>query len=342
MVIQPAAVAACLLLCTACDTPQPAVFGGETMGTVYNVTVADEMNKVATARLAQLVDGTLDAVNRRFSTYLEDSELSRFNRSQSTGWQPASVQLVAVLLEAQRVSALSNGLFDVTVGPLVNLWGFGPQPEIDDVPTANAIERALVTVGYHHLEVRRTPPVIRKRIPDLYVDLSAIAKGYAVDEVVTALTAAGVNNFLVDIGGELYAAGVNDRGQAWRVGIEKPMTPGRHEVLYSVPLSDFGIASSGDYLNYTEIDGRRYSHEINPYSGRPVMHRTALVSVVASSAMEADALATALLVMGSERGLEAARRHRISAYFVMRTEQGFATSASPEFEARFADNGYGD
>ncbi len=317
------------------------MFGGETMGTYYSVTLAEAVDAATAERLARTVKGTLDGVNNRMSTYLEDSELSRFNRSRSTAWQPASAQLVTVLLAALRVSALSGGAFDVTVGPVVNLWGFGPAPGIDDVPTANAVARALSVVGYRRLEVRASPPMIRKRIPQLYVDLSAIAKGYAADQVAAVLAAEGIGNSLVDVGGELYASGVNARGEPWRIGIEKP-ADGARAALRSIRVSGAAVAASGDYRIYAEIGGRRYSHEIDPYTGRPVTHRTALVSVVAPSAMEADALATALLILGGEAGLAHARRHGIAAYFVERTPAGLASSPSPEFKARFAANGYGD
>ena len=320
----------CLFLCVACDSPSPVVFSGETMGTFYTVTVAEDVTEIAAERIAHKIKERLAGVNNRMSTYLEDSELSRFNRSRSTDWQVVSPQLLKVLLEAQRVSVLSGGAFDVTVGPVVNLWGFGPAPGMDDVPTANAVARALSDVGYRHLELRTSPPMIRKRIPRLYVDLSAIAKGYAADEVVAVLIAEGIVNALVEIGGELYASGVNARGDPWRIGIEKPVE-GAREVLHSIEVSGAGVATSGDYRIYTEIEGRHYSHEIDPYTGRPVTHRTTLVSVVAPSAMEADALATALLVLGSKAGLELAHRYGITAYFVDRNDNGFASLATPEF-----------
>ncbi len=311
------------------------------MGTSYSVTLAESVDAAAAENLARAIGDTLEGVNRRMSTYLEDSELSRFNRSRSTAWQPASAQLVTVLREALRVSALSDGAFDVTVGPVVNLWGFGPAPGIDEVPTANAIARALSVVGYRCLEVRATPPMIRKCIPQLYVDLSAIAKGYAVDRVVAVLADAGISDSLVEVGGELYASGVNARGEPWRIGIEKP-ADGARTALRSIRVSAAAVATSGDYRIYTEIEGRRYFHEIDPHTGWPVTHRTALVSAVAPSAMEADALATALLVLGSEAGLALARRRGIAAYFVDRTHDGFALLASPEFEARFAAEGNED
>lgn len=328
----------CLAAGAGCDARRAATFGGETMGTVYSVTIADAGDDADVARLARTVKAELDAVNARMSTYLEDSELSRFNRSRSTDWQPASAQLVAVLSEALRVSALSDGAFDVTVGPVVNLWGFGPGPEINETPSPEAIEHALSIVGYRRLEVRPSPPMIRKRIPQLYVDLSAIAKGYAVDRVAAALTAEGTRDFLIDVGGELYASGVNARGEPWRVGIEAPAEQTR-SALRSIQVSDAAVATSGDYRIYVEIEGRRYSHQINPRTARPVTHRTALVSVVAPNAMEADALATALLVLGSEAGLELARRRDIAAYFVNRGAEGFVATASPVFAARFGNGG---
>ena len=331
----PAILVLCLFL-VGCDPQrQPLVLSGETMGTFYSVTVAKEVEADVAGRIAQSIEDKLGEVNQRMSTYIRDSEISRFNRSRSTEWQSASPQLVKVLLEARRVSMLSGGAFDVTVGPVVSLWGFGPDPGIDEVPAANAVKRALSAVGYLNLELSTSPPMIRKRIPRLYVDLSAIAKGYAVDEIAALLAAEGIRNSLVNVGGELYASGTNIRGEPWRIGIEKPVE-GAQTAMHSIAVSAAAVASSGDYRIYTEIRGRRYSHEINPYTGRPVTHRSALVSVVAANAMEADALATALIVLGSEAGLVLAGRHGIAAYFVDRTDTGFAPAASPEFRTRFA------
>ncbi len=328
-------VAVVSLLCAACDTgSSPTVIRGDTMGTYYAVTIADSLDTARVSYLSARVVDILDDVNNSMSTYIDDSELSRFNRSRSTEWQSASSQLVTVLFEAQRIHRISNGAFDVTVGPLVNLWGFGSGGGIREVPPVNVIDRTLAQVGGRYLEVRISPPMVRKRIAGLYVDLSAIAKGYAVDRISAALAAAGVRNSLVDIGGELYASGRNADGGAWGIGIEKPIATER-TVITTIQVSDAGVATSGDYRIYTEIAGRRYSHEIDPYAGWPIIHRTVLVSVVASSAMEADAWATALLVLGDKAGIDLARRHGIAAYFVRRTREGLEPVSSPVFAARF-------
>ena len=328
-------VAVASLLCAACGTDSsPTVIGGETMGTYYSVTIVDSLDAAGVSYLSARIGGILDDVNNSMSTYIDDSELSRFNRSRSTEWQSASSQLVAVLLEAQRINEISNGAFDVTVKPLVSLWGFGPGGGIEETPPVNVIDRALARIGGHYLEVRVSPPMVRKRIPRLHVDLSALAKGYAVDRIAAMLAAAGVRNSLVDIGGELYASGVNTDGDAWRIGIEKPAVVER-TAMTAVRVSDAGVATSGDYRIYTEIEGRRYSHGIDPYTGWPIAHRTVLVSVIAPSAMEADAWATALLVLGSEAGIGLARRHGIAAYFVRRTREGLEPVSSPVFAARF-------
>ena len=324
------------VLCVGCDThPASSVIKGETMGTFYSIKIADAVEETAIEKLANKIEKTLININNQMSTYIEDSEISRFNLSRSTEWQAASSQLVTVLLKAQQLSEISAGGFDITIGPLVNLWGFGPGPDIDEVPTANAITRALSVVGFHHLEVRVSPPMIRKRIPQLYVDLSAIAKGYAVDKITEVLVTEGIRNSLVNIGGELYASGVNTRGELWHIGIEQPVD-GVKTMLDSIQVSDASVATSGDYRIYIEIEGQRYSHEIDPYTGWPVAHHTVLVSVVASHAMEADALATALIVLGSERGIALADRHGIAAYFVDRAHDGFVSFQSSEFKTHFA------
>lgn len=329
-----AVVAAAAAFVAACSA-EPRVYAGRTMGTSYSVSVGGAPPAAALDGLAARIQETLDAIDGRMSTYKPDSELSRFNAARDTAWRPASPQLVEVVAEALRVSRLSGGAFDVTVGPLVDAWGFGPAPAPAGAPPPEALARAAARVGHAQLEVRAAPPMIRKRRPDLSVDLSAIAKGYAADRVAALLRARGIENFLVEVGGELRVAGVAPAGRPWRVGIERP-ADGPRAVFLALALEDGGVATSGDYRNYREIDGRRYAHEIDPRSGAPVRHRAASVTVIDATAMRADALATALFVLGERDGLALAEREGLAACFIVRRGDGFAPLYTRAFERRLA------
>jgi thiamine biosynthesis lipoprotein len=315
--------------------PQQAVLAlrGATMGTTYSVQIPeDPAVAFDRAALAERIKALLAEINALMSTYQPDSELSRFNASASTDWIPASPELVAVIAAAQEVSRASDGAFDATVGPLVNLWGFGPRVTADALPTDAEIAAARALVGWQKLRLRDEPPALRKARPDLYVDLSAIAKGYAVDRVAEVLEAAGITNYLVEIGGELRGRGVNGRGEPWRIAIERPDTE-RRAIFRVVALQDLGMATSGDYRNFFEVDGERYSHTIDPASGRPVGHRLASVTVLADAAMDADAWATALLVLGPERGMALADAQGIAALFIEHAADALRATASQAFSA---------
>lgn len=300
------------------------------MGTLYTVKVVDPPRGADPEALRSGIDGILQQVDARMSTYRPDSELSRFNAARSRDWIGISRELLTVLREAQRVSELTGGAFDVTVGPLVNLWGFGPGGGADVLPSNDAIQAALARVGYRHLHLRDAPPAFRKDPPELYVDLSAIAKGYAVDRVAEFLASQGIGDYMVEVGGEVRARGRNARGTAWRIAIERPSAT-RRAVQLVVALDDAGIATSGDYRNYFERDGRRYSHTIDPATGRPITHALASVTVIAPSTMHADALATGLMVLGPHKGYELAEHLGLAALFIIKTQDGFTQRGTPAF-----------
>ncbi|MEZ5584997.1 MAG: FAD:protein FMN transferase [Candidatus Competibacteraceae bacterium] len=284
---------------------------GATMGTTYTVKIPRVPEPIVAETLQTELDRLLAKVNRQMSTYDPESELSRFNRNPSTAWVSVSPELLFVVQEAHRVSQLTGGAFDVTVGPLVNLWGFGPTVTDDDIPTDQAITEAQTRVGYHHLQIRDDPPALKKTLPDLSVDLSAIAKGYAVDLLADYLETLDVSDYMVEIGGELRVKGHNAQGASWRIAIEKP-TPNERTVERIISLTDQGIATSGDYRNFFERDGQRYSHAIDPTTGRPIRHDLASVSVVHPSTTLADAWATGLIVSGSRERLATRRTARLS------------------------------
>lgn len=316
--------------CSRDQDRQPLELNGLTMGTTYTVKIADVPLPAPRAALYKLVSGTLNDLDERLSTYKENSELSRLNRNSSTDWIAVSPDLLAVLDVAMATSRLSGGAFDVTVGPLVNLWGFGPGGQPRRVPGDREISDALARVGYTRLELDPQRPAVRKSLPGLYVDLSAVASGYAVDTVAERLRGLGARNFMVELGGEIRTMGRNQNDAPWRVGIERP-APEQRDVQRIIELNNAGLATSGDYRNYFEEAGVRYSHTIDPANGRPVRHALASVTVVHDSAAHADALACALLVLGPERGYALAQREKLAALFIIRAANGFEEIATPEF-----------
>lgn len=303
---------------------------GPTMGTYYQVKVTNPPAGVTRESLQSGVDQVLREVNRRISTYDPESELSRFNRNGSTGWVEASRDLLSVVEEGLQTSEISHGAFDITVGPLVNLWGFGPDPKTDSIPSDEAIREAQARVGYQRLQLRTEPPALRKERGDMYVDLSALGEGYGADRVADYLTGRGVTDFMVAVAGAIRAQGHNAKGTPWAIAIEEP-TPGKRAVHRIIQITDEGLSTSGDYRNYFERDGRRYSHEIDPRTGRPIEHRLASVTVIGENARRADALATALMVLGDEEGPAVAEAHGIAALFIVRNAEGFREEATAAF-----------
>lgn len=305
------------------------------MGSTWSVTLDHLPVDTSAEQATAMLQAVFDRVDRMMSTYKPESELSRFNQSRSTDWQAVPDELALVVAKAQRVSAETGGAFDVTVGPLVNLWGFGPEHSsgsFGTVPSAARIAEARSHVGYQKLHVRATPPALRKDDPAMYVDLSGIAKGYGADAAAALLDRLGAGDYLVEAGGELRAKGRSPAGHAWRIGIETP-TPKVHRVLQRVALSDRSIATSGDYRNFFDTPERRYSHEIDPTTGMPVADAPASASVLAQTCARADALATAMMVLGPDRGLPIAERLHVPVLFVQRREARFEIRATPDFQA---------
>lgn len=291
------------------------------MGTSYIVRVAvvsdSNLWPPDLEDLQERVDARLAEINRLMSTYDPNSELSRFNRSDSTEWFTVSPKTAEVVSAGLRIADETNGAFDPTVGPVVNLWGFGPSKKSAKPPTDEQIAEALGYVGYELLEVRTDPPAIRKEQAQLYLDLSGIAKGYASDEISDLLNELGYSNSMVEIGGEVRTRGTKARKGDWRIGVQKPGAMG-NPVQMALPLKDAALATSGDYRNFFEHEGQHYSHTIDPNTGRPVEHGLASATIVANSCMEADALATAVLVMGDEKGLNWCEARDVAALLLTR------------------------
>jgi thiamine biosynthesis lipoprotein len=248
-------------------------------------------------------------------------------------WFDVSSDVALVVATAQQIAEETGGAFDVTVGPLVNLWNFGPDPQPQRLPADEEIEAARSRVDYRAIEVRRSPPALRKSRPDVYVDLSAIAKGFAVDAIAEMLDKQLVGAYMIEIGGEVRTKGKKPDGRRWRIGIERPVATGRL-IQRVVELGDDALATSGDYRNYFDWNGQIFSHEIDPRTGRPVEHSLASVSVIADDCMTADALATALIVVGPEKALEYAERHDVDVLLILRRGDAFEEIATRGFESR--------
>ncbi len=310
---------------------------GPTMGTSYHITVcSDAVDTLDKTKIQQDVDQLLKTINQQMSTYIKTSELSQFNQAGPDEWIPVSAPLVKVVDAGLKLSEESDGAFDMTVGPLVNLWHFGPDPGKRTIPDESQIEAARKSVGYHHIQVQHDPPALKKTIPDVYLDLSAIAKGYAVDEVGVYLESLSIQNYLVEIGGEMRARGTNQQGQPWKVGIEKPVSEKRG-VQHVFPLDNLSMATSGNYRNFFEVDGVSYSHTIDPRTGRPVKHTLASVTVVGENCMNCDAIATCLMVLGVEEGYNWCKERNIAAYFIVKAETGFRERYSPQWQHLFGE-----
>ena len=309
-------------------------FAGQTMGTTYSVKLAEAPAGLDREAAAQAFAGILETVNRQMSTYRPESELSRFNGAAAGAWLPVSADTRTVVAEALRVARLSGGAFDPTVGPAVDLWGFGAAGEGQEVPAPDQVAAAREAIGFAKVEVRNDPAQLAKQRNGVRLDLSGVAKGFAVDKLAAYLDTQGVTDYLVEVGGELRASGRGPEGRPWRIGIEKPtLAPG--DLQRIVDLERGGLATSGNYRIFFEQDGRRYTHIVNPRSGRPVEHDLASATVVADSTMEADALSTSLLVLGPEAGMALAVEQDIAAVFVTGRSGAFSEMVSPAFERRF-------
>ncbi|WP_036128394.1 FAD:protein FMN transferase [Marinobacter nitratireducens] len=305
---------------------------GPVFGTSYHINVVLTDDPERLENLASGIEAELEKVDAAMSTWRDDSELSAINQhADQTDWINLSDPLYEVLTKAVEVSELTGGAFDITVGPVVNLWGFGPRARPETAPTDEELAEMLSRIGYDKLELKEAPKALRSDIPQ-YIDLSAIAKGYGVDVVSRYLQKEGVTAYLVEIGGEVRVNGRKPDGSAWRLAIEQPVSEGR-QVNRVVALEQRAMATSGDYRNYYESEGRRYSHTIDPSTGKPITHNLASVTVIAGDCMTADALATGFNVLGYERASELATRENIPAYFIVRTDDGFETHQTPAFSS---------
>jgi FAD:protein FMN transferase len=296
---------------------------GDAFGTTYSVQLVPEAKAADKAAIQAALGAQVDRINAQMSTYHADSELSKLNRNEDLQATAISAPLALVLQEAIRVYERSGGAFDVTIGPLVNAWGFGP--ELVTPPSTEDLADARSRIGTDKLTLDRQANTLTRAQAGLYIDLSAIAKGYAVDAMGEAIEHAGHRRYLVEIGGEVRARGMNPRGQPWSVGIEAP-DGGAQDVFEQLALRDTSIATSGNYRNVRTVDGKTITHILDARTGEPVSHGLGSVSVLHPSCMTADAFATALYVLGTQEGHALAERDGIAALFLSPGIDGAAPS----------------
>ncbi|WP_341663108.1 FAD:protein FMN transferase [Vibrio sp.] len=323
-------VFASLFIIAGCEKPVDQVhLSGPTMGTTYNIKYIVAEGQPTPDVVQKEVDRLLEQVNDQMSTYRTDSELSLFNQSESSQPFEVSPQTATVVKEAIRLNNLTLGALDVTVGPLVNLWGFGPEARPEVVPSDNELEKRKAETGIEHLSVNGN--ALSKDIPNLYVDLSTIAKGWGVDVVADYIQSQGIENYMVEVGGEMRLKGVNREGVKWRIAIEKP-TVDERAIQEIIEPGDMAIATSGDYRNYFEKEGVRYSHIINPQTGKPINHKVVSVTVLDKSSMTADGLATGLMVLGEDKGMKVANDNNIPVFMIVKSSDGFIELASDAYK----------
>lgn len=336
----------CLLVIATTDSPRPIVAAepvsgsaaatgeeplrieGRTMGSHYLV-VIDSPGGTDPQRLKAEIETLLAEINRQMSNWDAASEISQFNRSTSTDWMPVGREFAIVVTEAARLHELTGGVLDPTLSPLVDAWGFGASRK-PVVPDEAVIDAALAHVGMQHIAVRLDPPAIRKDNAAVQLNVSSLAPGFAVDELQRLLNSHRLTSHVIDVGGETCAGTAKHGGEPWRMGVESPLG-GMHKIL---DVTEFSLATSGDYRNVHVINGTAYSHILDPRTGRPVVDPPASVSVAHRSCMTADGLATAMMVLGASRGFELATRMELDVMFLSVTESGELHETS---RGRFAD-----
>lgn len=303
------------------------------MGTFWRISLAG----VAPERKASLqkaVQQQLDEDERQLSTWKNDSVLSRFNQYRGSDPQPVSENMADIVSLSLRIGRKTAGAMDITVGPLVNMWGFGPDKQPLKEPTQAQIDAAKALTGLQHLRViqKAEGAYLQKDLPGLYVDLSTVGEGFATDHLARLMEKEGINSYLVSVGGAVLTRGKNAQGQPWKVAIQKP-TDRENAVQAVVDLQGHGISTSGSYRNYYELNGKRISHVIDPVTGRPIQHKLVSATVIATTALEADGWDTGLMVLGEEKAKALALRENLAVYLIEKQGEGFSSWMSPQFKA---------
>lgn len=303
-------------------------FGGPTMGSTYSIKYVRHAGLADSTQVRSEVEGILGEVDRQMSTYRNDSDIERFNALPADSCQTMPASILELVGVGEQLSQQSEGSYDLTVEPLMNLWGFGPQGREEKVPSAAALAEVMHRVGYHHLRVDGDQLCKDAAVE---VDFDSIAAGYAVDTIAARLEAMGIHDYLAEATGELKASGKKLDGSPWRIALEEPRDD-QQVAERVISIDGYGVSTSGDYRNYFLQDGRRYSHTFDALSGAPVLHNLASVTVIHPSALMADGLSTLLLILGPERAWDYAEKHDIGAFFVIRADTGFVIRTSKAFE----------
>ncbi|MFU2328579.1 FAD:protein FMN transferase [Pseudomonas sp. NFX98] len=303
-------------------------FGGPTMGSTYSIKYVRHAGLAASDEVRVQVEQILADIDRQMSTYRSDSDIERFNQLPANHCQKMPAPVLELIRVGEQLSEQSEGSYDLTVEPLLNLWGFGPQAREEKIPTAEALAEVRRRVGHDHLRINGDQLCKDAAVE---VDFNSIAAGYAVDTIAAKLDALGVQNFLVEVTGELKASGKKLDGSPWRIALEEPRDD-QQVAERIVAIDGYGLSTSGDYRNYFSQGGQRYSHTLDARTGAPVSHTLASVTVIHPSALMADGLSTLLLILGPERGWDYAEKHDVGAFFVIRADTGFVTRSSHAFE----------
>jgi len=317
--------------------PERTVFKGRTMGTFWQVIISHPNGpppkyKHWRAQHEKSLNKELEKVNRLMSVFDPTAEMARFNKHKSTDPFPVSPETAQLLESARKICLETGGAFDMTVGPLIDAWGFGTSGRKSKNPTQEKLAEMRSAVGCDMVKIDLVSKSLRKLNPNVVCNLGGIAKGYGVDRLARLLDQLGHKNYLVDIGGELRAKGRNHRGQFWQVGVEKPLRD-RREVELVTPLKNASMATSGDYRNFHKKDGVLFSHTINPRTGRPISHKLASATVVHDECTSADAYATAMMVLGPKKAKELASKHKLAAFFLIHNGKGgFLRWMTPQFK----------
>ena len=302
----------------ACSGERPQQLGGNIFGTTWAATYQHAPDDLSAEAVKTEIESAFELVNLSMNHYDPESVISDFN--QLPPGEPLEVDwdFAYVLTAALALGEATGGAYDVSVSALSDLWGFGPDGPTR-LPTQGDIDLSLSQVGVSHLEWQPETRTLAKRVPNLKLDFSSLAKGYAVDLAADALDELGLEHYMLEVGGEVRVRGQSPRGGDWRIAVERPDPTARGSVQTALSVSDTGIATSGDYRNFFESEGRRYSHLIDPKSGYPIQHDVVSVTVVHGSAMMADAWATALIVLGSEEAMALAEERRLAVYLLKRS-----------------------
>ncbi|MBD9607112.1 MULTISPECIES: FAD:protein FMN transferase [Pseudomonas] len=303
-------------------------FDGPTMGSSYSIQYVRHAGLPAPAEVRVQVEKILSDVDRQMSTYRSDSDIERFNNLPANHCQTMPAPILELVRVGERLSLQSDGSYDLTVEPLLNLWGFGPQAREEKVPSAEALAEVQQRVGHNHLRIEGDQLCKDAAVE---VDFNSIAAGYAVDTIAAELEALGIHDYLAEATGELKAVGKKLDGSPWRIALEEPRDD-QQVAERIIAVDGYGVSTSGDYRNYFEQGGRRYSHTFDARTGTPVLHTLASVTVIHPSALMADGLSTLLLILGPERGWDYAQTHDIAAFFVIRADTGFVTRTNQAFE----------